>query len=338
MNNSLFYKHFPVPCYMNIDGVGIDISEDAVRVVKIVPGEKGFELKDFGEYAVPDGAFVSGKIRNATAIKAVLSEVKKKHSINFAHTAVSESQSYLSELEVATVKKNELPGSIELQFSEHIPLEVDAAVFDYQVLGPSKKAPGGTAVLVSATSKDLSLSYSELFSSVGITLLSLETDSQAVARAVVPRALTETVMIVNARSLRTGIYINHRFVHFASDVEIGWKEVLYNEPLPQDRFLDLENEINKVLIYWHAFKEKSASSMEKISRIILCGEGAVIPELSGYLASHLRVPVEQANVWSNIFSFDQYIPKMKFEISLRYATAVGLAMRPIISREKEDHL
>jgi len=336
MNNSLFYKHFPVPCYMNIDGVGVDVSEDAIRVAKIVSGKNGFELKDFGEYPLQEGVFASGKIRNAAAIRTVLSEVKKKHSVNFAHAAVSESQSYLAEFEVATVKKSELPGSIELQFSEHIPLEIDAAVFDYRVLGASRKTPDGTAVLVSAISKDLSQSYSELFSSVGITLLSLETESQAVARAVVPKALTETVMIVNARSFRTGIYINHGLVHFASDVEIGWKEVLYNEPLPQDRFSDLESEINKVLIYWHAFKEKSASSMEKISRVILCGEGAMISGLSGYLASQLRVPVEQANVWSNIFSFDRYIPKMKFETSLRYATAVGLAIRPIIPRGKGE--
>jgi hypothetical protein len=46
------------------------------------------------------------------------------------------------------------------------------------------------------------------------------------------------------------------------------------------------------------------------------------------LTANLKVPVEIANVWTNIISsFDDKIPSISFNESLKYATAIGLALK-----------
>ena len=47
---------------------------------------------------------------------------------------------------------------------------------------------------------------------------------------------------------------------------------------------------------------------KNIEKIILCGNGSSIPGLADYLAVGLKVPVELANVWTNIMSFEEEIP------------------------------
>ena len=48
---------------------------------------------------------------------------------------------------------------------------------------------------------------------------------------------------------------------------------------------------------------------------------------SSYIASGSNVPVEAANAMVNVNTLDEYIPEISFSDSLRYATALGLALR-----------
>jgi len=86
----------------------------------------------------------------------------------------------------------------------------------------------------------------------------------------------------------------------------------------------------------------------KINNIILYGSALFYPcqsvkdtclsVLPEYLMANLKVPVELANVWTNVIpssakasqgapSFDDKIPSISFNDSLGYATAIGLALK-----------
>lgn len=64
-----------------------------------------------------------------------------------------------------------------------------------------------------------------------------------------------------------------------------------------------------------------------IKEIILCGGDANLIGLTEYLNSTLKIPVKTANVWLNVFSFEKYIPEIEFNESLKFATAIGLALK-----------
>lgn len=69
-----------------------------------------------------------------------------------------------------------------------------------------------------------------------------------------------------------------------------------------------------------------------VSKILLCGGDANMPGISEHLSFELKIPVYLAHIWQNIFSFENYIPEIEFNESLRYATAAGLALKSRESR------
>jgi type IV pilus assembly protein PilM len=341
---------------MNVDGVGVDLSEVSLRFIKLAPKKEGFELRDFGEYPIPEGTISLGQIKKPDVLKDILSRFKKEHGIRFVHASLPESLSYLAEMEIPTVKNSELYESIELQLEEYVPLSVADAAFDYNVIGNNKSKQGTITVVVSVVPKDIVTSYADAFSSAGITLLSMETDSSALARAVIPDGSTETSMILDLGRVKTGVYVvSHGVVFFVSDIDIGEKDIaaalakelniapaeakemmvrLHANEEPSEEaynavssiFGDLKEEVNKHFIYWHSYRDKNGVKREPIGRIILCGSGSSLFGLEEYLMAELRTPIDVANVWRNVFSFEKDIPKIPFQDSLLYSTAIGLSL------------
>ena len=65
-----------------------------------------------------------------------------------------------------------------------------------------------------------------------------------------------------------------------------------------------------------------------ISKIYLCGGGANLKGLCELLSLELKIPVEMGNPWVNILIKEKKeVPELSFEESLKYTTALGLALR-----------
>lgn len=340
---------------MEMHATGIDISEVSLRFAELVPHERDLDFGNYGEIPVPVGVISLGRIQDANSLRELLRKIKKEHQMKFARVSLPESLVYHVEMEIAKVKKKELRESIELQLEEYVPLKVSEVFFDYDILETPKQKPGVLTVVASVVPKEIVLSYMEVFASVGLTLLSVEADAAALSRAVIPEGDTGTFMILDMGRIKTGVYIVRAgFVRFASDIEIGGKSVVsalkknlsiseeealtmketcYGEELSEEVkkslievFLDLSEEINKHFVYWHTHKDKNGAPREQIEKIILAGTESVLFGFQNYLSGGLHVPVDMANVWANVFSFNDHIPKIGYRDSLRYGTAIGLAL------------
>lgn len=112
--------------------------------------------------------------------------------------------------------------------------------------------------------------------------------------------------------------------------KITEKEALL--PFLRDDLEKLVREIQRYIDYYlsHIYQyEFIPPDGKKIEKIILCGGGANLKGLNGYLSKELEVPVVLGNPWINIPSLSQNPPLSK-EDSLSFATAIGLAERDII--------
>ena len=89
----------------------------------------------------------------------------------------------------------------------------------------------------------------------------------------------------------------------------------------------LRDEINKRYIFWHTHKDSNGKVGDKIQKIILVGGNSNLYGLEDYLSSSLKVKVERADIWKNVFIEDGKIPPINFNDSMSYASAVGLALR-----------
>jgi len=95
---------------------------------------------------------------------------------------------------------------------------------------------------------------------------------------------------------------------------------------------DLKEQIKVYLDYYrsHASPEHLASNNKRVEEILLCGGGANLPGLCDELFSQLKIPVELGNPWINILSeSSKEIPKFSLQNSLKYTTALGLALRAV---------
>lgn len=95
---------------------------------------------------------------------------------------------------------------------------------------------------------------------------------------------------------------------------------------------DLIEQIKKYLSFYqtHASHEHLPPNGRGVEKILLCGGEANLKGICEFLSSQLKIPVEKGNPWINILPEPiKEIPRLFFEESLKYTTALGLALRGI---------
>jgi len=312
-----------------------------------------------GEMPIPEGVVVSGGIKKIPEFKKILTAFKEKTKTSFIHVSLPEEHSYISTLQVPPIKKSDLRNNIELQLDGNVPISPSEAVFDYDIIKKNKY--GSMEVSLSVFPRATIESHLAIFEEVGVTPLSFEIESSALVRAVVPQGDTRTFMIMNVGTSNTKISIvssgvvqftstlpiggsaftdifrKHFIVEMGEDKKLAAKGIsTYKDNEPVFMALVsvvsvLRDEIYKHHSYWKNHKNNSGKyDHPDIERVVLCGEGMNMPDVFDYLASGLEIPLELADITANITSTDAHVPIISFNDSLRYTTALGLALRGFV--------
>lgn len=355
MKRSLFYKFFPPPQFLQMPVAGLDISDKMLRFVELKETRNGLTIGRYGEHEISAGAIESGTIKNVAVLRGVLSGLKKKYNLGFVAVSLPEEKAYLFDLELPKMKYSELRGAIELQVEEHVPIKVSEAIFDYEIIGEdASKIKANISVL----SRALVDSYLEAFSETGIMPVAFEIEVDSIMHAVVPHGDDHAYIIVDFGRTRTGIFIVEKgAVLFTATIPIGGDaltqsiaknlnisydeaEKIKREKGVTDRLVNenlslavmsivsiLRDEVVKHHTYWINHEDEYGKKRQEIHKVYLCGGEANLHGLREYIAEGLVVPVELANVLVNVNSLDRYVPEISFYDSLRYAAAIGLALR-----------
>lgn len=361
MKRSIFYRLFPPPKFLKMPALGLDISDKSLHFVKLKESKGGFVVSAFGEKEIPKNAIEAGEIKNPGEVAKVLASLKDEFGSEFVHVSLPEQRAFLLKLHIPDMKRNEIRGNVELQLEDNVPISAREAIFDYDIVGNNAHKDGKLEIELSVFPRSVVENYMEIFREVGLTPLSFEFEAQAIARSVIAEGDNGTFMVVDFGKTRTGISIvSEGTTRFTSTVDIGGASLteaiektlkiksdeaerikkekgIITRKENEDLFLTmmtkigvLREEINKHYIYWHTHKDQYGKKRPKIEKIILCGGDANLAGLSEHLSAGLGISVELANVMMNVNSFDRYIPEIDFNESLRYATAIGLALRASI--------
>lgn len=357
-HESLFFRLFPPPRFLTMPSVGVDISDHSVRFVELLGTPGAFKVGRFGRAPIADGVLSYGNIKQSRQLSDILRGVKDKHRLDFVRASLPEEKAYVFETMVPELSREETHENIAFQFEEHAPISATDALFDFVYLpkDPAHANKNERAVMVSAFPRAVVESYVAAYEDAGLKLLSIEMESDAIARSLVPRTDQGTYMLVDFGQQRTGLSIvSNNVVQFTSTVDVGGglltmaiqknfslsfeeaeqkkKEAIFNRERNRELFLLLMNsiaalkdEINKHYLYWHDHVVKEHPELA-IQKILMCGGDANLPGLPEHLALTVGCPVELSNVWANAFNLDVYVPPITFNESLSYAAAIGLALR-----------
>lgn len=349
-----FYDFFPTPKFLSMQSVGLSIQDSGIAFVELVKkSDNKISLESYGREKIPDEILENGEIKDSKKLIEILSEFKKKHNLNFVRSTIPEEKAFLFKQTLPKMPKEEIRDALRFKVEENVPFSVEDAIFDFQIIKDknsqkkNNKKDSGINVVVSVIPKNVVFNYLEVLKSSGLTPLLFETESQAITRSIISSSTKGASLIVNVKSDKTGLYIVYNsVVHFASSVDLGSdyfsstdisdfsrleekKEEGFTKVFTKtDKKGDLlKNESNKLMDYWNASND-SPDSTSKIEKIIICGHNLSLTgnNIRNYFNSAFSVSVEMANVWKNVFEFDEYIPDITFSESFEYSAAIGLAI------------
>ncbi|MEQ1500269.1 MAG: pilus assembly protein PilM [Parcubacteria group bacterium] len=316
MNFNKIFDAFPPPKFLDIPFAGLSISDNSIHCIQFENKWGRLHIKKYGEKVVPKGVITSGEVNDKEVLTTILQELKKDLDLTYVKVSLPEEKAYLFTTKIPLVKPSEIKEAIESKIEENVPVSPSELIFDYKLIEHDEA--GHIDVAVSTLPITVVESYVGITNSAGLYPLSMEVESQAIARCLLPPDSDDTVLIVHFGPEKVGLYVaSDRVVRFTSTVNI--KGDVSNNP----DFLS--QEIKRLFAYWHLLKDNADKEERKISQIIISGENfseSIIP----YLASNHQTKVILGNVWTNAFDIKTDIPAISHTDSLKYSAAIGLAL------------
>jgi type IV pilus assembly protein PilM len=355
-----FLRHyFPVPEYLNIPSFGVDISYLSVRFMEINPDKDRFKVGRFGHERLKN-LFAIEQEESRNEVKGILAKWKGMHDMKFVEVSLPEEKAYLFTINIPFDTHMKMRSSIEFTLEENVPLNPAESIFDYRII--HENGDGTVAVAVTVLPLDIVNSYIELFESVGISPISFLIEAQALSKAIIKKDDMGTYFIINVGEIKTGLFvISEGSVQFTSTLTLGGRNFTdalmkgFNisreeaENIKRTKGLAhkeedrevlstlinaasaLREEIEKIYVYWHSHEEKKNPSAKNSSeaKIILSGKDSLMSGFREYINQSLKVETQIANVWTNVATFEEYIPPISAVEAIDFGRAIGLALPKI---------
>lgn len=355
---------FPVPRFMTLPSVAVDISDTSIKYLELERRAGQFVIASWGEVPLAAGSIERGEIKNAAAVHEGLRAVRAATGADYARVALPEEHAYLFETSLNQgLTDEEIRVALEFRLEENVPLPARDAVFAFEPLGNAATTVAPVAdtlpqqmVSVTAYHRATAESYAAACYGAGIIPVSLEVEPAAMTRAVVPAHDTGTRLILDFGKTRCGIGITHHGVlMYTATIEVGGRDVdaalqsLYPEAdaatlltlknetglLVDDKdrrvadafmpfMTKVRDELAATLAFWHS--HLGAAPNRKVTEIILCGGLANVAGCREYLAEEMGIETNLASVWRHVFFSGSVVPPITRRQSYGYATVIGLAL------------
>jgi len=346
------------------EAFGLDISDLSLKIIKLKKRGKAMGLASFGEVFIKPGVIKDGLIKDektlAKVIKEALNKVKgERLNTKYVIASLPEEKAFLQVIQMPEMKEEELKKAVQFEAENYVPLPIEKVYLDSQVVLPVYDHLDHLDVLIAAFPKKIADSYFSVLQLAGLKPLALEVESQAISRALIKNGLSpRPLLLVDLGACRTSLIIFSGYsLRFTTTLSISSgkfteliaqklkKDFKKAEELKIKKGIDapgitpilneLVEQIKKYLEYHrtHSAHEHLPPDGEKMEEIILCGGGANLKDLPDFLSQELNLRVSLGNPWINILPEPlKEIPELPFKESLKYTTALGLALRGILKK------
>jgi type IV pilus assembly protein PilM len=348
---------FAPPKYLTMPTVGIDVSASAIKVVILAEHLSGLKVATFGDERLEPGTVTGGEITDKGAVAKKLREIARKYGIRRAHIALPEARGYLFEASVPGKTTMEQRTEVEQHIDEYVPLPPADVSFD---AAPLSQDGENTIMVGVGYARRVVEDSLAVFDDAGIKVRSVESETFALPRALLPHGDNETVLIIDiGKSTTKMLVVSKRLPRLATTVDIGGgaltlavqkyfgvteeeaKRVKAERGLApgpdNDEYIAamlstvsvIRDEVVRRIDYWDS-RKTSMAGYEPITRAILVGGNATVRGLPEYLETALKIPVELGDVFTNLAPRTDWLPPIDYMESLAYGTAIGLALREYV--------
>ncbi|MDQ3985463.1 MAG: type IV pilus assembly protein PilM [Actinomycetota bacterium] len=340
--------------------IGLDIGTSAVRAAQVLRGKSGGSLAAFGQVALPPGIVADGEIRDPGPVSEAIAQLWKRTKLRSkkAIIGVANQRVVVRQVDLPFLEEKEFRSSLRYQVSDHIPMPVDAAELDFQIIEDYMTEDGDhmMRVLLVAAATDMVEGFLSAVSAAGIIPAGVDLTPFAVARAVSSAARGETGVagaeaIVDVGAGVTNVVVHHngeaRFVRIlltggddptlalAEGLDVSYEEAeamkldISGMGGPQEvhqiiaeRVEALVHEIRGSLDYYSAQEDS-----EPLTSLIMTGGGSLTPGLIPRLERTVGLHVQPGKSLAEMETRKSGLtPEQIDHIEPVAAAAVGLAM------------
>jgi type IV pilus assembly protein PilM len=314
--------------------IGLDIGTSAVRAAQVTTGRGGaISLVGFGQVALPPGAVSDGEVRDPGPVSEAVAQLWKRAKLRAkkAVIGVANQRVVVRTVDLPFLEEKDFRSSLKFQVADHIPMPVEDAQLDFQVIGDYTTDSGDhmMRVLLVAAATDMVEGFVAATAGGGVEALAVDLAPFAVTRAVSPAARREIGMagseaVIDVGAGVTNIVVHHngepRFVRIllvggddatsvlADELGVSFDEA---EALKLDlgrgvgspetqqvlgaRVDALVDEIRGSIDYYMSQEES-----EPLGSVLLTGGGSLTPGLLERLEQAVRVEVQRARPLADI--------------------------------------
>ena len=339
--------------------LGIDIGTSYIKLVQISKLGHRKKLENYG--VLPAAVLYEKPLRTfekstlllsnqeiATAIKAIIeeAEIKTKQVI----FSIPDFATFFTNFELPPMTKEELPQAVKYEARQHIPLPLAEVTLDWQIIEsrPLDEKKISFKILLAAVPNEVINQYQEIARISQLELIALEAEVFSLIRSLVRENEKRPIAIldIGAQSTTCSIVaqkvlkISHSFTISGNEftkvisksLSIDYFEA---EKLEKEYGLKGRKEVKEILlplidiilretgIIFNSFYQKAGGEVQKI---ILAGGWALLPGLKEYFADNLKIEIEIANPFADIF-YPPILEKTLTELGPSFAIAVGASLR-----------
>ncbi len=340
--------------------IGIDISDQTIKIARISSSSKRSLLARCLTM-IPSGVIANGMVVNkkamAEALADALSKCRLSASVRDSVVAsIPETQSFLRVIEVPQMNEDELSEAVRWEIGQHIPFGLENVYVDWEYVesnGHTVK-PGHIEVQVGAAQKSIVDSLYEVMSHMGLDVAAYELESQAVVRSLIPGEWKSKhgILIIDLGSTTTNVIVyDYGAIRFTASLQQGVAQLVAG--MAPDDIKTLMAHLHEIpqglAEKAHNHVAASADALVRdilgitdfyngidkehvVKEILLVGGGSNLTGLDAVFLKYFQdVHIQRGNPWVNVLPANKGArPPMDLQESVRYATAIGLALRTVI--------
>jgi type IV pilus assembly protein PilM len=343
--------------------VGLDISSNSVKVAEVTIGKGEAVLTNLGIVHIPEGVVRDGEVEDGVTLAEALKELWSLTGIKSKTVTlgIANQKVIVRPIELPYMEKEELESALRFQVQEFIPIPVDDAILDFDIIEEFMTAEEERmlTVLLVAAHKEMIQSFIEVLRAAGLSIAAIDLKAFALPRSLIPVAALQTgyeegeaLCLINVGAGITNITILKegapRFARFllrggddfvravVNRLDMQWEEaesvrrgMIVNPEatgILEQEIVNFVGEIRRSIDYYVAQTQERA-----FSKVILSGSGSLTVNLAQEMNRGLRLPVEIGRPFQNVqLGKLPYTPEELAEIEPSVAVCVGLALREVV--------
>ncbi len=345
--------------------VGIDISDRSIKIVEITDGNNS-QLRTVCWSALAAGLMRRGIVQDVEAVaRAVAAALEQCLPVPVAGrdvvASIPETQSFVRVLDLPAMTERETSEAVPWAVRQHLPFDPERVYLDWQPLVSTAGEATRQQVMAGAAQRSVVDPLLAVLDALGMNVVALELEAQAVIRCLLPRDPVVArdilgVLVVDLGGTSTNVvFFDQGAMRFTASVQLGGEDLtarlarqLHMQPemaatlkaavgtvgVAQDAgaaatlravTLELVRGVERVVREMTA----AASPEQRVRAILLSGGSANLPGIVDVFAEVFAgAPVQLGNPWTNIpRNDDRRGVQLSAGDALYFTTAIGLALR-----------